>query len=949
MKSLFLTVIVTIALTYSCFAQTGIIRGKVIDGNNSEEIIGANVVIKGTVQGTATNIEGKFEIPRIEPGTYSLVVSFISYKTQTIENIKVEADKATVLNIKLSEDASQLEEVVIIGERETGTQLAVISSIKSALQVVSGISNEQIKLSQDKDAAQVLSRIPGITIVENRFVMVRGIPERYNQVTINNIIAPSTEIDRRTFSFDLIPSSALDRMLIFKSGSADVPGDFAGGLVKIYTKNATEENSSEVSFGLGYRAGTTFSDYFQSNGSNTDFLGFDNGFRTLPSGFPTQDALQRSPRNAQLRKDASDRLSNNWNPVSSMALPDLKLGYTINKFWKLNRMNISTTTSFNISQSYQYYQREFNRYFIWEEAERDMPITRRFTFQDDFYEKENRIGFVSNWQLKFNAFNKIEFKNLFNQIGENNTIIRNGTDFQQRQTDDLRNYLLGFRSRSIYNGQIEGTHTLQKSDLTLNWILGLNYLGESEPDLRRFRTFRSKTAPEGTPFTMQLPPSSNLFETGRYFGNMRETGLSNGVNINKKIGGTEERPRLLKAGYLVDYRFRDFSARYFSYLYPGFNDGSIGDSLSKLPLDVIFSPENVRTSNGFIIEEGTRTIDAYTASNFLTAGYVGVVYPLRRFNFSAGLRLENNIQRLDARNDFSPIEVNNDVTSILPFLNIDYSLTEKTQLRIGYGRTVNRPEFRELAPFLYYDYKLEAAKLGNPRLKTATIDNFDLRYEIYPRPGETISLGFFYKYFSNPIETQIVAFTESPGFSYTNADNATSYGAELEFRKSLLGVSTSKFLDKISVNLNASYIISEVTYILDPNTVGQPQLQDLNRPLQGQSPYIINAGLNYFDAERKLQVGASYNIFGDRIFAVGSLQFPTIYELPRHAVDITVTKSLSNGLTLKWGVQDLLNAQYRFYQDSNISGDIERDFNFNHPVFSYRRGTLYTFSASFKF
>jgi hypothetical protein len=941
----FLTILF-VAFAPQAFAQTGIIKGTVKDANTKEEIVGANVFIKGSGQATITDINGKFQLNKVNPGTYTLTVSFISYKTHQVKDIKVVADKVLNLNILLEEDASELEEVVILGTRHKGTEVAVISEIKQSLQVVSGISSEQIKLTQDKDAAQVMSRIPGITILENRFVMVRGMPERYNQVLVNNVIAPSTEVDKRTFSFDLIPSSVLDRMLIFKSGAPEAPGDFAGGLVRLYTKNAVEENSTEVSVGLGFRDGTTFKPYYQSRGSATDFLGFDNGFRRLPSSFPSQFTLQESGRGSQIRLEAAHSLQNNWQPLQSNALPDLKAGLLVNRFWRIGKGVLSTTNTFNIAQSYQYYRKDFYRYFVW--GVRENPIIQRFRFDDDVYEKENKVGIVSNWQFRADAYNKIEFKNLFNQIGENTTVLRRGTDFFTRAGDDLQNYLLGYRSRTIYNSQLEGTHNISSSRTSLNWVVGFNYLGEDEPDLRRFRTFRAKNAPEEQPFQMILPPSSNLFETGRYFGIMNELGLSNGFNFEKVLAGSEERPTLFKAGYLVDAKSRSFNSRYLSYLYPGFNDIEIGNRLSQLPLNQIFSPENIRTRDGFVIEEGTRSIDTYTASNLLTSIYVGGVLPVNDFNFSGGMRFEYNIQRLNTSDDIKDIKVNNPIPALLPFINADYIIDEQNQLRFGYSRTVNRPEFRELAPFLYYDYKLEASRFGNPNLKTATIDNLDFRYEYYPRQGETISLGAFYKFLRRPIETGIVVFAESPGFTYVNADKAKCYGLEFEFRKSLQGLTGSYFLDKLSLNINASYIFSEVRYLPDTANVSGTQVQQERRPLQGQSPYIINAGLYYNNIETGWQAGLAYNIFGERIFAIGSYVFPTIFELPRHSIDLTVTKIVGK-TTMKFGIQDLLNARYRFYQDSDYSDRVGRDFVNNHPIFTFRRGSLFTASASYKF
>ncbi|GAA4435952.1 TonB-dependent receptor [Ravibacter arvi] len=922
-------------------AQYSAIRGKVLDEGSSEGVIGASVLIEGTSHGIATDLEGGFQLANVLPGNYTLIVSSVGYQSQKVLDVKVQSDQAVTLEIKLKETVEMMEAVVVRAARTTNTQNAVVSEIRNAAQVVSGVSQQQIKISQDRDAAQVMSRIPGVTVVDGRFVMVRGIPERYNQVMLNNAIAPSTEIDRRTFSFDLIPSSVLDRMLVYKSGAAENPGDFAGGLIKVFTNNAAEDNFLSVTVSGGYRAGTTMHPFLQSKGSKTDFLGFDNGFRKLPSAFPSTN-LRDLPNSSPVRTQAAHSLRNNFVANQTNASPDLGVGLSFGRFWQLGSARLSTLTSVNLSQSFQTSQREFYRYL--EQSDLSVPVEKRFAYIDSYYEKENKLGILSNWNLNLNAYNKIAFKNLFNQIGENLTIIRAGEDFIQQAGLPRKNYLYEYRSRSIYSGQLEGTHLFPAGSSSINWVLGLNYLAENQPDLRRFRTIRNAPAGmevDGNEYRMVTPPSSNLYDTGRYFGKLSEIGGSHGLNYEKKIGGTEAKAIKLKAGYLVDYRSRDFSTRYFSYLIPGTVPVEQQEKLVNLPLNQIFSNANVTDQNGFRIEEGTRASDSYTASNFMGAAYAGITLPLNALNLSAGVRGEYNALQLKSSSETgSPVNVDNTKFSPLGFLNADYELNKSHKVRFAYNRTLNRPEFREIAPFLFYDYEFDSERIGNPNLKVASIDNFDLRYEFYPREGEVISLGGFYKHFTNPIETLILIRSESPGFSYQNAGKAYNYGAELEVRKSLEGITGSAFLNRLSANLNASLIYSRVDYGKNASA-GQEQ----KRALQGQSPYIVNAIVNYLDEDTGWQIGASYNIFGKRIFAVGSSMFPTIYELPRHSVDLTVSKNFRNNLSLKAGIQDLLNMRYKFYQDTDRNAKIESGRD--HPIFNYRRGSLVNISLTY--
>ena len=915
-------------------AQNGTIGGTIVDGTTRETIIGANVFVSSDL-GATSDFDGFYVIRNVPQGIYEVTVTSIGYETVLVKEVKVEAGKQTELNIVVKENSLLLNEVVITDFKRTNTEAAVMLEVKAAKQVISGVSSQQIQKSQDNNAAQVAQRVPGVTIVENRFVMIRGLSERYNNVMINNVIAPSTEVDKRTFSFDMVSSSSLDKMLIFKSGSADNPGDFAGGVIKLYTIDNVDRNFTRLNLGLGYRVGTSFGSHFMSEQSSTDFLGFDSGFRAIPDNFPSTRTIAGSPRNSEIRRDAAHSLPNNFNPTEGMAGPDYSVGLSFGRIINLkNGRKLTTTNNINYSKSYQYFERDFYRYFEWED--RTMPILTRFEYIDYTYQEDVRISVLSNWVLRLNDRSRIKFKNLFNQIGENETILRNGFDYIQRPNDDLRNYLLGYRSRSIYTGQLEGEHDLNEGS-SLRWVAGFSLLRELEPDLRRFRTFRPFDQGDQN-FIIQLPPSSNLFETGRYYGSLFEYAANQGIDYTKTFNLGLDAPVTLKAGYYADFRDRNFDSRYFSYLYPGFFDPNELRRLERLPLDQLFSNENIRTVDGFVLEEGTRPIDSYSASNLLTAGYIHSEIPLDKLNINAGLRVEYNLQKMNSRDDFQVITVENPITSILPFVNLGYQLNTKSLLRLGYGRTVNRPEFRELAPFLFYDYKLEAGRVGNPNLRTATIDNLDLRYEFYPRNGETVSFGVFYKYFTDPIENRTIITTEQPQFTFINADFAQNYGAELEIRKSFRGVTNSSFLDRFGINMNASLIFSEVD--LGATAVAQDRV----RPLQGQSPYIINIAF-YYEDESGLSISLIYNRFGDRIYSVGDVLFPTIFELPRNSMDISIRKSIGDRIIYKLGIQDVFNAPFRFFQDSDRSFNVTKD---DDPIFTFRRGQLINLSASYK-
>lgn len=913
------------------------IRGKVTSNESNESVASALVFLEGTERKTQTDIEGYFEIGQLTPGEYTLKIvgeGFQEFK----KNISLKTAQSALESIALTpiRNIEGIGQVDISVKKNTNKESSVIFESKQAKQVTVGISRQQITNSVDANAAQAMKRVPGITIVDGKFIMIRGLNERYNNVLINNVSAPSTEVDKRTFSFDLIPSGALDRMMILKSGSPENPGDFAGGVIKVYTNNTVEKNFTQINVGTGFRTQTTFNTYKQSQGSATDLLGFDNGYRALPSEFPTLD--QMSGGSGSVRQQAGKLLNNNFNVQTSAATPDFSIGITNGRNFKLGNIPASHVSSFSLSQSFQFYERDFNRYFEYDPVLERGKVRSRFTFNDEVYEKQNRVSIMSNITLTPSKYSKIRFSNLFNQIGENETNIRTGNDFVQT-LGDREHFMLGYRSRSIYLGQLNGEHEIENNQ-QITWAAGLSYIGESEPDLRRFRTYFATNAQNEKVRTMIDPPSSNLFDASRYFGNLNETTINGSFNYQYTVPSSRKEKIVFNSGYYGEFKNRDFNSRYISYLIPGSIMPERKQELVTLPIDEIFSAQNIDRTNGWLIAEGTRKIDSYTARNLLNAAYVGTVIPLNRWNISGGLRAEYNIQQLFGATDTDPIEINNPVLSWLPFLNTTYSINPQNQLRMSFGRTLNRPEFRELAPFVYYDYRLDASKVGEPNLKNATITNIDLRYELYPRLGEIISFGVFYKYFDKPIENRNIITSELPTFTFINADYAVNYGVEIEIRKSLKGVTNLPYLRRLNFNINAAYIYSQV------NLGDGASAQIKERPLQGQSPYILNAIMGYNYEPEKLSINMAYNIFGARLFAVGDNNNTDIYELPRHSLDLTVSKSFK-GYQVKLGIQDLLNYQYRFYQDTERNGGVSTTAgSLDRSIFSYRRGTLISLNVT---
>ncbi len=919
------------------FAQTGVVRGTIKDAATNEDIIGATVKIDGSTLGAATDINGFFSISRVPVGKKKVVISYVSYKTKEIE-INVESDKVIEINTTIQEDKVVLQEVKVVANRITGTEVSVISEIKASQMVVSGISSAQIGKTLDRNAAEVVKRVPGVTIFGNRFINIRGLNERYNTVMLNNVFTPSMETDVRSFSFDIIPSNQIDRILVFKSPAAELPAEFSGGVVKIFTKSIPDQNFLTVDLGGSYREGTTSKDFFEPQHGANYWTGFNDGYSDLPKFFPTTKK-EINGAGAERLSQIGQMLKNNWTPLQSKAAPDLRLSLTGGFKIQKGALRIGNFSAVNYSNSYTNFNMQRNDYEF-SQILKNGEAGEVFNFSDKQYTHAIRLGVLHNWAFRLNDNHTIEVKNLFNQMSNGQFVNRTG--FDSGNNWNIRSFDQVYRG--IYSGQVTGKHTLVKDKTTLDWVIGYNNSYRNQPDYKRFRYNLDGT----TPILLVPQGSAQTFNLGRTNIQMTEGAITGGVNlvqklVVKKAAQKEDNKELeLKMGVFYEMKNRQFDARNLGYVQASSANFNIGN----LPIQQIFAPGNINSTTGVKIDEQTNPNDSYNAKNNLLAYYVSGNYSLtKRLNAILGVRVENNSQRLDSYDLVNnPLNYNNTKTNVLPSANVTYNLSEKSLFRMAYGQTLNRPEFREIAPFSFYDFVNNRNITGNPKLKNAQVQNVDFRYEFYPTPSEIVSIAGFYKKFTNPIEV-VFASGSNPNLSFENAESAYSTGIELEARKSLEGLSQSSFLNKLSLTFNAAFIYSRVK--LNSSIAAN---QSDNRPLQGQSPYVINGGIGYNDTKKQLQINILYNVIGKRIYAVGNnygFQYPDWYEMPRNVVDVTFSKGLGKNLMLKGGVTDLLNARNLVLQDGNQ--DKVFDINKDQIIQSYRAGRVYSLGLAYTF
>jgi outer membrane receptor protein involved in Fe transport len=873
----------------------GKLEGKILDRKTKEPLIGATLMVDGTTWTGIADVDGSYVLPAVPEGTYAVTVRYVSYQTAHMEPVVIEKDKTTRLDVEMDAADVQLTGVQVVATRRTNTELSMLKSTKMAPLVVSGISSQQISKSLDRDAGEVIKRVPGVTIMDNRFVVVRGLNQRYNNVWLNDVSTPSSESDSRAFSFDVIPGGQIDHMMVYKSPAPEIPADFSGGFVKIYTKNMPESNSFQFSLTTGYQEGSTFESFRSGSRTSADLFGLGYSSRALPSDFP--DKISSSMSKAVLASQTQS-INTGWSTSQFSALPDLRLSLVFNRVFHWGDVTIGSISALNYSNTYRFNQISNKRYGIYQQA-LDAPYARN-DYDDSQYTQDSKMGLLHNWSFVFNPKNRLEFRNFFNQIGKNRLTYREGEDNNNDYT--IRETEIMYNSRTTYSGQFSGKHQFAEDRTKLDWVTGYSYANRYEPD-RKIITSRLNDEATSS-YYGQYGTDGN--DVKRNYQNLDEQVVSGSANLEQQLIIGALAP-LLKTGVLAEYKTRSFAARNFCYTY---QTDLLPDGFVYSDYEEMFTAANIQT-NGLFLKENTNKSDSYTANNQLYAGYAGLNIPFGTWvDVYAGVRAESNRVRLNGyeSDGTDPVEVDRLSFDLFPSVNATWHLNEKNQLRLAYGQSVNRPEFREIAPYVYYDFDQFSNFEGNSTLKDAYIQNMDLRYEYYPTPSEAFSVAVFYKYFQNPIETTYFEVGGQQQYTYQNAESARNYGVELDAHKNLGVIGLTHF----NLVLNGSLIQSKVSFAEGSF--------ERDRAMQGQSPWLINGGLYYDDAASGWKGSLLYNSVGKRIVFVGivnqdiSEDIPDVYEMPHHAIDLSLSKKIGKKLELNVGVKDILNEPIEFKQ-----------------------------------
>lgn len=884
------------------------IKGVVIDQKSKETLIGAVVTVDGTNVKAITNIDGNFQIDGLDKEKkYTLYINYVGYKTQKIDGVQAkDADQV----IALQPDEQQLKEVTVTAVERRNTDAAMIQVAKNSPVIVSNVSAQEISRTQDTNAGEVIRRVPGVSLIDDKFVMVRGLSQRYNNVWVNGGAVPSSEADSRAFSFDIIPSSQIDNLTIVKSPTAEYPADYSGGFIIVNTKEIPAENSFNIAVGGNWNTSSAFQNFSYSKGSGTDFLGFDNGLRSLNGGIhaalnPQLDANGK-PVGDYATSLLGNGLNNDWLVKNRKPLGDLKLAASLNQRWMLGGRTLGMLAALNYTNEYRTYENMENNLYGIYDAANDKPNYLRHSV-DDQYNNNVRLGAMLNFTfLSKDGNHKYQLKNIFNQLATSRYTWRDGVSAQSNLERSAEYY---YRSRTTYNGQLTGKHTFTSD--ALDWSIGYAYANRHLPDRRRYLI---DDALESGVYAL-----STGNDISREWTQLDEHILSLGVNDKHhfKFGNFEPD---LQVGAYGEYRSREYQTRNFIYNW-NVSDNNMPSDFRHSDIPTLLSSEaNMGYDKLYLLEE-KQMRNNYRGHNTLGAGYLALSLPFGKLGIHAGVRFEHNDMELISNSrDYEKSESSRHYKTddVFPSLNTTYKISDQHQVRLSYGRSINRPEFREVSSSVYYDFDLASNVQGNTELKNCYVDNLDLRYEWYPSRGELISLAVFYKHFDSPIEwTYTVAGGTDLIYSYKNAKSANNYGVELDIRKNLGFIGLKDF----SWSFNGALIKSKVQF--------EKGAKEEDRPMQGQSPYLINTGIFYKNAPLKMDIALLYNRIGKRIIGVGrsegstgddsNSRVPHSYEMPRNTIDFSLAKKFGEHLELKLNVRDLLAEKIYYKQFADVT------------------------------
>jgi hypothetical protein len=897
-------------------AGKGAVWGVVKSKGSDDTILEAIVSVIGRKEYSTTDVDGRYRL-ELPPGTYQVRVVYELHKPARIRNVVVQRGKVAKIDVTLQPDDTAVEEVTAIeAEAERASAATQLMLRKNAAQASDSIGAQDIAKTPDRNAAEAVKRVVGTTVVDGKYIFVRGLGDRYTNSMLNGSPLPSPEPDRQAVPLDMFPTLVLSDLTISKTFVPDMPGDFAGGSLNIHTRDLPNKFLFQVTGGLGANTLSTFGNRLSYKGGGTDWLGMDDGSRKVPNEVPGSRLVSIDPNTGQ-RFDLTQvgRAINRDMGVSrDFNLPHGTVSAVVGDSFKLGGQRV---LGYVVGATYS---RRFQK--------RTDEILRRFdpnptnpgelVMRNDYRAETGTdtvtwsgLGTVS---YAFDNDHKVAVTGLYSRNAEKEARSVSGRNDEGLIKDER----LRFINRALMYGQVRGEHRFRKLDTAvLTWSLLQSRATLNDPALRQ-------TAYDGDPSSGQFTYIGNSPTAGQnFFAAQGETTRGVVLDWLQPLAKHDGAPKL-KAGAMLTLRGRSFQARRFRFQ----RNNSTDRNLFFQPPGQLFTDANVGSLDGgapLEVEEWTRPTDSYAARYDVYAGYVMTDLPITsRLRFVAGPRLESSIQTVDSYDPFSGsterVQSRLSRTDILPSANAIVKVTKDSNIRLSATRTVARPQLRELAPFIFTEYLGARETLGNPLLDRTSIMNLDARFELFPRVSEVLAVSVFHKRFEKPIETFIIP-TDKGVLSYQNAKGATNTGVELEGRKGLDFI--RPWLNELTLLANVTFVHSRVE--LDPAAQGIQTSQE--RPLAGQSPFVVNTALDWTHEKTKTRARILYNVQGRRIAEVGTRGVPDAYEQPRHIVDVSAAQGLGEHVDLKFTIENLFDSPVRFTQGESGDAPLVRAYS----------------------
>jgi TonB-dependent receptor len=897
------------------------VAGTVRDQQSAIPLPGVVIEVTGTSETASTDVDGRYTLD-LAPGAYDLKIVMDGFEEQRIK-LEIGAERTPTVDVALA--MKGLTEGVTVEGRaldaDSSSAEAQLIERRNATVITDNLGAQEMRRNGDSDAAAAMSRVTGLSVVDNQYVYVRGLGERYSNTTLAGSVLPTTEPDKKVVPLDLFPTGLIDSVQIAKTYSPDRSAEFAGGLVQIVPLKLPARPVFDLSYGVNFYTTATGKSIPVSPLGSRDWLGYDDGARAIPGAFPASKIVRRGIYTPDTGYDAAaitgfGRLLNNtWRPALADGAPGQNWGAVFGqRFGKLGVIA-------SVTQSYkEQFVDEERRFFRVGDSALDLEEVSAYQMQ--YGTQKAQLGIVGNVAYQFAPSHRLAVENFYTHSGRDE-----GRTFQGPNTENLfeyLNYRLQYIEEGLFSNAITGEHFFQGlSNSRIDWRVNTARANRDEPDLREMLYQRALNSTGA--FTLS-DESQSAF---RMFNALDDETLDMAGNwsLFTTAGG---RPTQIKFGVNVVDRTRDFQSRRFRFIPSTIaKDGPVVGP-SGQALDLTQSPEQLYTSENigvsFRFNEETRPVDAYDGSQTTTAVYgMGDLSLSSRARLIAGVRVERFDQEVNTFDPFGlftgRLTAENKNTDVFPGVNFVYALQPSMNLRVGYSTTVNRPEFRELAAFEFTDVVGSRAVRGNPDLDRALIQNVDGRWELFGNHRGVLAASVFYKHFDQPIERVVVAGAQ-PIVTFQNADSARNFGLEFEIGRQIL--------PNVFVNANYTFVDSQITLSPEQRTVQT----SLERPLAGQSKHLFNLMGEF--THRGFSARLLLNYFGDRISDVGSNEAPDIVEEGREMLDLVFSQRLGNRLTVRLSFENLTDSEWLFRQGETIDRvdgmGVQRAFNLGRTV-----------------